>query len=180
MADRTQRVGGDGVTLEVTVRPERKGEAAEIRRVLSASFPSAGEATLVDALRDAGNLAVPLVALADDVVVGYIAFSPVRCMVGRAGLGLAPVAVVPEARSLGVGSALVRAGLAACSAVACGWVVVLGDPGFYARFGFAPAAGFGLCDQYGGSLSFQALELAEGALPSGAGLVCYGPEFASL
>lgn len=171
---------GVGVASELTVRPERIGDAPAIRRVLSASFPSAAEAALVDLLRDAGNLTVSLVALVDDVVVGHVAFSPVRTHDGRAGLGLAPVAVVSEARSRGVGSALVRAGLVACQDAGCGWVVVLGDPGFYVGFGFAPASDFGLCDQYGGGSAFQVLELTEGTLPVGAGLVCYGPEFASL
>ena len=79
-----------------------------------------------------------------------------------------------------MGSALIRAGLSACSEAEWGWVVVLGEPEFYARLGFVPAADFGLVDEYGGGRAFQALELVEGALPRGTGLVRYGPEFASL
>jgi putative acetyltransferase len=75
---------------------------------------------------------------------------------------------------------LIRAGLDACRERGFGWVVVLGEPQFYSRFGFRPAAEFGLWDEYGGGDAFQALELATGALPVNAGLVRYAPEFASL
>lgn len=166
--------------FEVIVRPERSSDAAAIHHVHSASFSSAGEASLVGSLRDAGDLTVSLVAIVDDAVVGHIAFSPVRTPGGDVGLGLAPVAVLPEARHRGVASALIEAGLAACVAAGYGWVVVLGDPDFYGRFGFLPASEFGLEDEYGGGSAFQALELISGALPRRAGLVGYGPEFASL
>ena len=68
----------------------------------------------------------------------------------------------------------------ACRATGFGWVVVLGEPAHYRRFGFRTAAEFGLADEYGGGLAFQALELIAGALPRGAGLVRYAPEFALL
>jgi hypothetical protein len=61
-----------------------------------------------------------------------------------------------------------------------GWAVVLGDPGYYSRFGFVAARRFGLVDEYGGDDAFQVAELADGSVPVGAGLVRYGPEFASL
>jgi putative acetyltransferase len=61
-----------------------------------------------------------------------------------------------------------------------GWVVVLGEPAYYARFGFRPASEFGLSDEYRGGSAFQAMELIDGALPAGAGLVRYAHEFATL
>lgn len=53
-------------------------------------------------------------------------------------------------------------------------------PDYYARFGFQPAAGVGLSDEYGGGDAFQVLELAAGRLPGGAGLVRYAPEFSAV
>jgi putative acetyltransferase len=44
----------------------------------------------------------------------------------------------------GVGSALVRAGLERCREIGAGAVVVLGHPDYYPKFGFLPAARFGL------------------------------------
>ncbi len=56
--------------------------------------------------------------------------------------------------------------------------MVLGEPAYYSRFGFRPAPEFGLSDQYGGGSAFQVIELVPGALPVGAGLVRYAPQFA--
>ena len=56
--------------------------------------------------------------------------------------------------------------------------MVLGEPAYYGRFGFTAAAAWGLRDEYGGGSAFQAVELRAGAIPRGAGLVRYAPEFA--
>jgi putative acetyltransferase len=56
----------------------------------------------------------------------------------------------------------------------------MGEPAYYSRIGFRPAAEFGLSDEYGGGQAFQAIELVPGALPVGAGLVRYAPEFAAV
>jgi len=163
-----------------TVRPERPGDVAAIYAVHAASFPGVDEARLVDLLRDAGRLSVSLVAEVDGAVVGHVGFSPVTVASGAIGAGLAPLAVIEAHRRQGVAAELVRAGLAASGVAGFGWAVVLGDPEYYGRFGFQAAADVGLSDEYGGGAAFQAMELAPGALPVGAGLVRYAPEFASL
>jgi putative acetyltransferase len=71
-------------------------------------------------------------------------------------------------------------GLEACRIAGFGWVVVMGEPAYYSRFGFRPAAEFGLFDDYGGGPAFQAIELVPEALPVGAGVVRYAPEFAAV
>jgi putative acetyltransferase len=148
--------------------------------VHAGSFPTAAEARLVDLLRAAGSLRVSLVAEVGDAIVGHVAFSPVSAASGTAGAGLAPLAVVAQHRGRGIGAELVRKGLHACRAAGIGWVVVLGQPTYYARFGFRPASNFGLRDEYRGGSAFQAIELIRGALPVGAGLVRYAEEFATL
>jgi putative acetyltransferase len=113
-----------------------------------AAFPSDAEVVVVDELRAANALPLSLVAVDSSRMVGHIAFSPVSiwpppqklCMV----LGLAPLAVAPDAQRCGIGSALVAAGLRACVEIGCDAVVVLGDPAFYGRFGFRPAGAHGL------------------------------------
>lgn len=164
----------------VTVRPELFGDEAVIRAIHEASFPTPVEARLVDLLRAAGHLSVSLVADTGGAVVGHIAFSPVTVTSGPRGAGLAPVAVAELHRRQGIAAELVNAGLAACRQMGFGWAVVLGKPEYYRRFGFRPASEFGLSDVYGGEEAFQAVELAPGGLPVGAGLVQYAPEFASL
>src|SRR5262249_10126875 len=126
-----------------TIRPERTEDAAAIRAVHCAAFPTDAEAHLVDQLRAAGQARVSLVAEVEGRVVGHIVFSPVSVVAlpdGRQGLGLAPLAVVPEQQGRGVGSALTRAGLAVCRQEGCPFVVVLGHPAYYPRFGFRRAS----------------------------------------
>lgn len=131
-------------------------------------------------LRDAGHLTVSLVAEVDGVVVGHIAFSPVTMGNRAQGLGLAPLAVVDSHRGQGVGGELIEQGIRACGFLGVGWIVVLGDPACYERFGFRPASTVGLSDEYGGGAAFQVMEITPGALPVGGGLVHYGPEFAEV
>jgi putative acetyltransferase len=151
---------------------------AAIHAVHAASFPTELEARLVGLLRTAGRLPVSLVAKVGGAVVGHIAFSPVTAASGAVGAGLAPVAVAAPHRRQGIAAELVRAGLEVCRADGFGWAVVMGEPEYYSRFGFRPASDFGLSDEYGGGPAFQAIELLAGALPVGAGLVQYAPEFA--
>ncbi len=162
------------------LRPERPTDLAAIHAVHAASFPTSAEARLVDLLRAAGDLGVSLVAEIDGEIVGHVAFSPVSTSAGVTGGGLAPLAVAESHRHRGIAAALVRAGLQACPGAGYGWAVVLGEPHYYERFGFRPAATFGLGDEYGGGEAFQVMELTPGTLPHGAGFVRYAPAFASL
>src|SRR5262249_61038237 len=111
-------------------------------------------------------------------LVGAVALRPVSAGGGSEGLGLAALAVAVGCRRRGVGGALVRAALDAGRRAGFGFVVVLGEPAYYERFGFTAARGWGLLDDYGGGDAFQALELRPGAVPRGAGLVRFAEEFA--
>jgi putative acetyltransferase len=81
--------------------------------------------------------------------------------------------VSPAWQGRGIGSALVRAGLDASRGAGQCVVVVLGDPRYYGRFGFEPAAARGL--RYGARVTdaFQVLELEPGALDGVRGQVEY-------
>jgi putative acetyltransferase len=114
--------------MTANIRFEEPRDREGIRAVHTASFPTPGEARLVDALREAGRLTVSLVAEADGRVVGHVAFSPValRGAADVSGIGLAPVAVMPEFRRQGIADALIRRGLASSAELGFGVVVVLG------------------------------------------------------
>ncbi|WP_342303369.1 N-acetyltransferase [Burkholderia pseudomallei] len=128
-----------------TLRGERAGDAAALARVIVAAFadePQGGqfERRIVDALRADGRLSVSLVAVRDGRHVGHVAFSPVAIGAGGEGWhGLAPLAVWPGCQRQGIGAALVRAGLDALRRAGARGCVVLGEPAYYARFGFGPA-----------------------------------------
>jgi putative acetyltransferase len=161
----------------VPLRPENAADKQGIYEVHAASFPTALEARLVDALREAQRLTVSLVAIDDGRVVGHVAFSPVT-VAGRArGAGLGPVAVQPAFRRRGIADRLIRDGLRRSQELGYDFAVVLGEPHYYARFGFVPAGSYGLRDEFGGGDAFQVLELRPGGVPRDAGVVRYAPEF---
>ena len=161
----------------MSIRADAPGEGDAIHAVHTTSFPTDVEARLVDALRAAGRLSLSVVAVHEGSVVGHVAFSPVSLPGASLGIGLAPVAVLPGFRRRGIAAQLIREGLAICRAQDVKFVVVLGEPSYYRRFGFLPASRWGLVDEYGGGDAFQALELQPGGIPAGGGLVRYAPEF---
>lgn len=163
------------------IESERPEHAAAIRDLLLAVFPSEGEAGLVDDLRSAHALPVSLIASQGSSILGHVAFSPVS--IRPAGLvsvvwALAPLAIAPAVQRQGIGTALVRAGLRACANAACDAVVVLGDPGYYHRFGFRPAAQHGLrCSFEAPAEAFMLTELGDASVPFHEGTVYFHPAF---
>lgn len=162
---------------EVVIRPEAPGEAAAIAGLVTAAFGQPQEARLVAALREAGALSVSLVAEDGGELVGHIALSPLSVqgafMPGV--LALAPLAVLPGRQGQGIGRTLVEAALAAARARGAKVVLVLGDPAYYRRFGFRPAAAIGLTPPWKvPPEAFQALTLAS---PWPRGLVRYHKAF---
>jgi putative acetyltransferase len=163
------------------IRAEQSGDSQAIYRVNAIAFGRGHEANLVDRLRGLpGTLS--LVAVEGDAIVGHIFFSPVTLADAGADnilvLGLGPVAVLPEYQRGGIGSQLIRHGLAQCRQRGGRAVVVLGDPQFYARFGFVPAAEKQLrCEYTAPEGAFRVLELEPGTLEGCRGLVRYRPEF---
>lgn len=120
-----------------TAADARKIEAVTIAAFLSAPHTSHTEHYIVTALRRAGALAFSLVAEADGTVIGHVALSPVSIRDATSGwFGLGPVSVLPQHQRRGVGSKLVREALRILSERGASGCVVLGEPGYYGRFGF--------------------------------------------
>jgi putative acetyltransferase len=97
------------------------------------------EHTIVKGLRASGALSVSLVAEDNGVIVGHIAFSGVLIdgeSVGWYGGG--PLAVHPSRQRQGIGSALIDRGISALRERGAHGVALVGDPKYYARFGFKP------------------------------------------
>src|SRR5579859_4548102 len=154
----------DSAPLDVRIRAATPTDVLGIEAVTIAAFldaPHAGrtEQRIVSALRGAGELAVSIVAEADGTLVGFVAASPVSISDGATGwFGLGPVAVFPPCRGRGIGSQLVRAALRTLRERGASGCVLLGDPGYYGRFGFraAPELVFaGVPTQYFQAMSFD-------------------------
>jgi putative acetyltransferase len=163
------------------IRVADRADEAAIVRVHREAFGRAEEAELARRLHARGDDCVSLAALEGDEIVGHVLFSPVSVdgrSFARAPMGLGPVGVLPDHQRSGAGVALCRAGIDACRVRGAPFVVVLGHPTYYPRFGFVPAMRFGLT--FGDMPprdAFMAMELVPGALAGVKGAVRYGPEF---
>ncbi len=124
------------------VRPESLEDLEAIRHVNVEAFKDhpfsqQTEHLIVEGLRADDALDISLVAELEGAVVGHIAFS--EAQIGGVAPGwylLGPVAVLPDFQGQGIGRALVEAGLDALRSREAGGCVLVGDPAFYARFGF--------------------------------------------
>ncbi|MBM3470505.1 MAG: N-acetyltransferase [Armatimonadetes bacterium] len=163
------------------IRAEKPGDASQVRAVIEAAFGRSLEADIVAELRLASEDYLALVA-EDGTVVGHILFTPaVVELAGRrvVGMGLAPMAVLPDRQRQGIGSDLVRRGLEILRERGCPFVVVLGHPEYYPRFGFEPASAHGLASQWEGvpDEAFMVLVLDADAMEGVTGVVRYRDEF---
>lgn len=162
--------------MNIIIRAETQEDYFAVEQIHKSAFRTDAESKVVNAIRANGNAVISLVAIKGDKVAGHILFSPVSTHppTPEKGLGLAPVAVLPELHSQGIGSALIRAGLEECRKLGYDYAAVLGGPKYYMRFGFEKASSFGLQNEYGVDDEFMAIKFK--ALPAG-GLVKYTLEF---
>jgi len=149
--------------MNTTLRNEQPADIDSIARLTEAAFrneehSSHTEQFIVDALRKAGQLSVSLVAEENGAIIGHVAVSPVTISSGATDwYGLGPISVWPDRHGQGIGSSLMRAALAELQRLGAEGCVLLGDPGYYARFGFKVHPGLelpGVPQEYFQALSF--------------------------
>lgn len=162
------------------IRKEEPRDQAAVHALNQAAFDNGPEATLVDQLRTSCEAYLGFVAVEGEVVVGHILFTPVTidgC--DAVGMGLAPMAVSPARQRKGIGSQLVRHALEQVRDSVCPFVVVLGHPEYYPRFGFERASQHALRSQWEGvpDEAFMAIVFDSSALPEGGGVARYRREF---
>lgn len=110
----------------VHVRPETTADIDAIHRITTEAFLEAPhtdhtEQFVVQQLRHSGALTISLVAEVDGELVGHVAIS-----------------VTPAWQGKGIGSALMHHVLQQLKITGAAGCVLLGDPAYYARFGFLP------------------------------------------
>lgn len=162
------------------IRTEIGVDAASIDSLLRRCFPTSAEAELVQQLREDGLLTLGVVATDDEgQVLGYAAFSPVTLAEeDRQWVRLAPLAVDESVRKQGLGKQLIYEGLDTLNEFGYAAVVVLGDPAYYGRYGFEPAARYGLHSRWQESeAAFLVYKLAEDAFSGTEGRVEYSAPF---
>jgi putative acetyltransferase len=135
--------------MGLQIRNETPADAAIISALTTEAFLTAAhsagtEAAIVDGLRQAGALRLSLVAEDETGLIGHVAASDVA-IDGRTGwIGIGPISVRPSRQNQGIGSALMGAVLDRLRAEGAKGVVLVGEPAYYRRFGFASQAGLGV------------------------------------
>lgn len=162
------------------IRPERPGDEAAIHALVAAAFKpmpfsDGDEQDLVNRLRADGDLVLSLVAIdAGGLLVGHVGFSPVTIDERFCGwFQMAPVSVAPRFQRRGIGSQLIRMGLAELRQQGAGGAAVVGNPVYYERFGFTALPGLAPVSA-GDAPYFRALAFS--SLPP-RGTLRYAPAF---
>jgi putative acetyltransferase len=171
----------------VIVRPHGTSDYEAAQRVYAEAFERPERADRVPtevgifiALWEAGDVIDELsfTAVVQDEVVGHVTAS--RAEVGSYSVAaIGPIGVVPDRQGKGIGSALMTALIDAADVENVPLLVLLGAPGYYARFAFRPAVELGIVPpepEWGNA--FQARPLRAYA-PSITGEFRYAPAFSS-
>ncbi len=112
----------------------------KVYALLRRAFPgSEYEALLVEKLHENDRPIHEWACIHTNKVIAYIAFSNAYDGKDICGLHLAPMAVRPDFQKQGVGSELLRFALRQ-EAIKSRPLFVLGEPGYYKRFGFEPCS----------------------------------------
>jgi putative acetyltransferase len=155
----------------LTIRLTTPADVPALEALYAAAFPDEDLVPLVRVLMAEPEGVISLVAEEGGALVGHVAFTMcgVEGQDERAAL-LGPLCAAPDRQGRGIGLALVQAGLERLRADGVSAVLVLGDPAYYGRFGFAAghaiAAPYDLPPEY--AAGWQALSLdADKTLPQG-------------
>ncbi len=130
----------DPGALPMKIQKVTTENQAKVYALLRRAFPgSEYEALLVQKLHEHGKPIHDWVCIHTNKAIAYIAFSHAYHGSEVCGLHLAPMAVSPEFQKQGVGSELLRFALRQ-EPVKDQTLFVLGEPGYYKRFGFEPCS----------------------------------------
>ncbi len=164
------------------IRPEIPEDIGDIHTLNERAFGQPQEAKIIDELRNNCEGLLSLVAIEMEKLVGHILFSPAT-IEGKQGIvkgmGLAPMAVLPEMQQQGIGTQLVKNGMEYLGEMQCPFIIVLGHPEYYPRFGFEPASRYGIKSQWEGisDEAFMILWLDKSMMNHVSGVAKYRDEF---
>lgn len=156
----------------VTVRPETPCDFPAVYRLVREAFATAEvsdgtEQDFVERLRASRGYVPRLALLVKDAgfLTGYVMLTEMHLSAATPVLLLAPLCVRAGRRNEGIGSALVREAFFSARNMGCQAVILVGNPAYYSRFGFAQSTVFGVRNMDGiPDMYVQACELFPGAL----------------
>lgn len=169
------------MSAELEIGEPTADDAVGVYAAVRSAFNRPDEADLIVALAHEGAVALALVAKVDGLVLGACVFSRIRLESdegARPAVALAPLAVAPPFQGYGLGARLVTEGVARLKAAGEQLVHVVGDPGYYARFGFTAETAAAIETPWGGGPAFQAIAF-DGVAPGKCRAV-YPKAFAAL
>lgn len=172
---------------DMIIRRERADDHAAIAALHDDAFNRVDgaarsvESSLVDELRGDGDVIDELtfVAELDGEVVGHVMCSPATMGEGPS-VGLGPIAVTPALQRQGIGAALMASVIASAEQRGDAAIVLLGDPGYYAHFGFVEAAGLGVGSPGPWESRYFQVKTLRAWRPEQAGPFRYAPAFERL
>lgn len=164
------------------IRQEKPEDIDDIHALNELAFGQPQEANIIDKLRINCDNLLSLVAIENEKVVGHILFSPVTIEGQHGvirGMGLAPMAVLPEMQHKGIGTQLVKSEIENLRKMQCPFIIILGHPEYYPRFGFERASLYGIKCQWEGipDDAFMILWLDKSKMNRVSGLAKYRDEF---
>jgi len=164
------------------IRQEKPEDINDIQALNVRAFGQPQEASIIDKLRTDCEGLLSLVAMENERIVGHILFSPATIEGQHGtirGMALAPMAVLPEMQRQGIGTQLVQTGIEHLRKMQCPFIVVLGHPQYYPRFGFERASLYGIRCQWQDipDEAFMILWLDKSTIIPVSGLAKYREEF---
>lgn len=125
------------MTSKAEIRQSTSADTGLIKALYPQAFPDEDLLPVVGELLNEGEAVLSLVASSEGAVSGHVIFTICGIEGGANKIALlGPLGVAPAAQQQGLGSALVRTGLQMLAEAGVSHVCVLGDPGYYGRFGF--------------------------------------------
>ncbi len=129
-----------GLSLRAETAEDVEAIAALTARAFAGHpYSDGSEVAIVERLRAQGGLVLSLVAAVDGRIAGHAAFSPAGNAQAPGYFALGPISVEPALQRRGIGCLLIESGFRALRERGAAGCIVLGDPAYYGRFGFAPA-----------------------------------------
>ena len=160
------------------IREAQESDLEEVFNLIHSAFGNRAESDLVKQLISDGDVLINLLVESLDTIIGNVVVSKIT-MEPDIGLfcgGVAPVSVVPDQQSSGVGSKLMTAAINESKKMGIDALFLLGDPNYYKRFGFVVST---LKNDYSVE-NFQELELTEDCLVNIKSKVTYANAFLNL